>query len=250
MRLTPLLLIKGNSLVKTRGFSDARYVGDVLNTARIFNEKQADELTILDIDASLTGTAPNFSLIEEIVSECFLPISYGGGVRSPEDARRLVDCGVDKVVLNTAFISDPRLLSEVASAIGASSTVASIDVLKTLDYYSVRNAPKNGLAQLLSSAQENGAGELLIQDVSADGLKTGPNMDLARVIVSETDLPVIYGGGISSLDDTKELWKIGVGAVAAGAWFVFNGPHDAVLISYPTRERISKAMAEVESMRD
>ena len=250
MRLTPLLLVKGNALTKTKGFTGGKYVGDVVNTARIFNDKQADELTLLDIEASLTGDSPNFKLIEEVVSECFLPISYGGGVRTSEDARRLVDCGVDKVVLNTALISDPRLLGEVASSIGASSTVASIDVMRSSDQYKVRNAPDSTLSQLLRNAQEYGAGELLIQDVIVDGTKSGPNLELARYILSETDLPVIYGGGVSSLDQTKDLWRIGVGAVAAGAWFVFNGPHDAVLISYPTRQKIDAAMSEVESPQD
>lgn len=245
MRLTPLLLIKGNGLIKTKGFADGKYVGDLVNTARIFNDKEADELTLLDVEASPAGSAPNFKLIEEVVSECFLPISYGGGVRSSEDARRLVDCGVDKVIMNSAFLANPSLLGEVASSIGASSTVASIDVFRAPDEYVVRNTSSGNLSYWVQVAQENGAGELLIQDVLADGTKLGPDLDLARSVLSETDLPIVFGGGVSSLDQTKELWRLGVGAVAAGAWFVFSGPHDAVLISYPTRQKIAIAMSEV-----
>ena len=246
MRLTPVLLIKGNALVKTKQFADDKYVGDVVNTARLFNDKEADELTLLDIEASISGASPNFRLIEEIVSECFLPIAYGGGVRSSEDAKKLVDCGVDKVIVNSTFLSDPLILQEIANSIGSSSTVASLDVLVTGDKFEIRSAPGKDFSDLVRSAEENGAGELLVQDVFADGTKSGPNLGLAREVLSVTDLPVMFGGGVSSLDQAKQLWGMGIGAVAAGAWFVFKGPHDAILVTYPSRKKITEAISAVE----
>jgi cyclase len=246
MRLTPVLLIKGSGLVKTKKFSDSKYVGDLVNTARLFNDKEADELTLLDVEASVKGTPPNFGLIEEVVSECFLPISYGGGVSSPKDAKRLVDCGVDKVVVNSFFLSNPSVLREISDAIGSSSTVASLDVIATDGKFAVRNAPGKDFSDVVKSAVDYGAGELLIQDVLADGTKSGPNLGLARQVLSITDLPVMFGGGVSSLDQAKQLWGMGIGAVAAGAWFVFNGPHDAILVTYPSRKKIDEAISAVE----
>lgn len=248
-RLIPILLIRNNGLMKSRNFEDWTYVGDVINTCKIFNDKDVDEIVVLDTQASERGSGPNLNLAEQIAAECFLPISFGGGVKSEQDARALVERGIDKVVINSAFLSEPNLIRRIAGEIGSSSTVVSIDVNCSGPEPVVRNPYKkpsfsSSLEGIIREAEAQGAGEIVIQGVSEDGSKTGPNLALAQTGLSLTDLPIVYAGGVSSLAQAATLWKLGVDGVAAGSWFVFSGPLNAVLVTYPSRKRILEAVEQ------
>jgi len=249
-RLIPILLIRDNGLMKSRNFNDWTYVGDVVNTAKIFNDKDVDELLLIDTQASMHGRGPNFELIEQIASECYLPIAYGGGVRSNQDAQALVKCGVDKVVINSLFLRDSRFVSDIAHEIGSSSTVVSLDAIENHSGYSVSN-PATGeldsrtLENLVLEAESKGAGEILIQSVDRDGTKSGPDLGLAQLISKTTNLPIIYGGGVASLGHAGDIWGMDVDGVAAGSWFVFSGSLNAVLVTYPPRHKIIETIGSL-----
>jgi cyclase len=249
-RLIPILLIREGGLMKSSNFQSWTYVGDIINTAKIFNDKDVDELIILDTQASSKGSGPNLDLIEQVVSECFLPISYGGGVRSLADARELVRRGVDKVVLNSEFLKRPSIVKEISEEIGTSSTVVSIDAQlnkgKYLPYSHLEiDLANRPLDELMVRAELEGAGEIVIQSVDQDGTKSGPDIELARFVLETTDLPLVYAGGVASLEHASMVWNTGIDAVAAGSWFVFNGAHDAVLVTYPRRSKIRSAIDEI-----
>ena len=249
-RLIPILLIRNNGLMKSRNFDDWTYVGDVINTCKIFNDKDVDEIVVLDTQASERGSGPNLNLAEQIAAECFLPISFGGGVKSEQDARALVERGVDKVVINSSFLTDPNLIKRISSEIGSSSTVVSIDVNWTESEPQVRNQCNeqpfsSSLERIIDEAEIQGAGEIVVQGVREDGSKNGPNLELAQKVLSMTDLPIVYAGGVSSLNQAAKLWQLGVDGVAAGSWFVFSGPLNAVLVTYPSRKRISQAVEQI-----
>lgn len=228
--------------MKSKRFADWKYVGDPLNTAKIFNDKDTDELIILDVDATQQQREPNYELLRELAAECFLPICYGGGVVSAEVAQKVVNCGIDKVALNSALYTSPQVLRQVSEVVGSSSTVASIDAVRIGADYIIRNHPGIDFWTLLSQLKELGAGEVLVQSVQLDGTREGADLELASRVLKTTDLPVVYGGGVSSLSDSLALWRLGIDGVAAGAWFVYSGKHEAVLVTYPLRESIEKAL--------
>lgn len=232
-RLIPVLTLRDGALMKSRKFRDWRYIGDVLNAVKIFNEMQVDEIVILDTQASNENRTPNFDLIEKIASECSLPIAYGGGLITVDDAERVIQCGVDKVIINSAFQRNPRIITDIASRIGSSSTVVSLDAKFLMDSYMVGRNSLQDLDAAVIRANNVGAGELLVQSVERDGTQSSPDLNLARSVVLNSAIPVVYAGGVSSLYHVNELWDTGVDGVGAGAWFVFNGPLEAVLISYP-----------------
>jgi len=249
-RLIPVLLIRDQGLMKSSKFDNWVYVGDVINTARIFNDKDVDELVIIDTQASRRGEGPDFRVIEEIASECFLPIGYGGGVRSNQDAKNLVKCGVDKVLMNSGFLHEPEIVKRISDEIGSSSTVVSLDVDFVDGDYVVRNpltfqVEDRPISSLIQEAENQGAGELLIQSVNRDGTKSGPDINLCHYLSRLTQLPLIYAGGVASLEDASEVWKTSIDGVAAGAWFVFSGSHSAVLVTYPSRRKINGAVEAV-----
>jgi cyclase len=236
--------------MKSHRFEDWTYVGDVINTAKIFNDKDVDELVVIDTQASARGSGPNLEIIEQIASECYLPTGYGGGVRSTQDALNIVKCGVDKVIINSLFLSNPSSARTISDEIGASSTVVSLDIYKTDEGYAVRNPvtgekDKRSIESLVLDAQSHGAGELLIQSIDRDGTKSGPDLVLASELSKFTDLPLVYAGGVSSLDHASSVWRTDVDGVAAGSWFVFNGPLNAVLITYPSRRKITEAVGSL-----
>lgn len=237
-RLIPVLLVKDGGLMKSRQFSSWTYVGDPINTAKIFNDKDIDELIVLDVDATSQHREPNYELIRQLAAECFLPICYGGGVVTAEIARKVNTCGIDKVSINAAHLKSPQILSQVAELIGSSSTVASLDIDFLEGDYRIRDTPEVPLAHHLSELENSGAGEVVVQAIHKDGTRSGPDVSLASKILEHTNLPVIFGGGVSSLEDAQSLWKLGVDGVAAGAWFVFSGRHEAVLVNYPRRRDI------------
>jgi imidazole glycerol-phosphate synthase subunit HisF len=241
-RVIPCLLLRGHGLVKTRKFDNAVYVGDPINAVRIFSEKEADEIVILDIDASREGRAPNYELIAEIAGEAFMPVAYGGGVRSVEQIRRLIRSGVEKVVINTAATESTSTIRSAVEAFGSQAIVGGVDVKrKIISGYTVTCKSDTigtslNLGEHIASLVEAGVGELFINDVTRDGCMSGYDMELIRN-VAKAPVPVVVCGGAGAIEHMREAVLIGgASAAAAGSIFVFHGKHKAVLINYPTSE--------------
>ncbi|PUA27591.1 MAG: imidazole glycerol phosphate synthase subunit HisF [Cellvibrio sp. 79] len=238
-RVIPALLLQDRGLVKTRKFKDGKYVGDPLNAIRIFNDKEVDELMVLDIVASKRGQEPDYSIIEQFAGECFMPLCYGGGVRTLDQAARIFDLGVEKISIQSAAISNIKLISDIANRFGSQSVVVSIDVkynwLKQPRLYqsSNRKLLKQDWLEFSQSAVNAGAGELVINAVDRDGEMCGYDIELITKITRSVSVPVIALGGAGNLGDLKKAVHAGASAVAAGSMFVYQGPHRAVLITYP-----------------
>lgn len=252
-RVIPCLLFSPSrgGLVKTIKFAKPKYVGDPINAVRIFNEKEVDELMVLDIDATREGRGPDFEAIEELAGECFMPLCYGGGIRTAEDAFTLFGLGVEKVALQTAALLNPSLIREIADRAGEQAVVVSVDVKRGWTgrrrLFSHAGQASNGEWQdAIRTAVQNGAGEILLNAVDRDGTLGGPDLDLIREASAIADVPLIATGGIASLADIKASTDAGASAVAAGAFFVFHGPHRAVLITYPRYEELRGLWSSTE----
>lgn len=253
-RIIPCLLVHQGGLVKTQGFNEPRYVGDPINAVRIFNEKEADELMVLDIDATVNKVAPDFALIAKLAAECRMPLCYGGGVTTAEQAARIVDMGVEKVALSAAAIANPSLLTEMATAVGRQSVVAVLDVRKRTGLFAkgyelcTHNSKKVHKIDPVAFArqlQDAGAGEIVINSVDRDGFMQGYDLELATQFKQALKVPLTFLGGAGSLDHMGELIsKLGVVGVAAGSLFVFKGKYRAVLINYPNPEQKIKLCRE------
>jgi cyclase len=243
-RIIPCLLVHQGGLVKTQAFKDPKYVGDPINAVKIFNEKEADELIVLDIDATVQSREPDFGLIAKLAAECRMPLCYGGGVTTAAQAARIVDMGVEKVAVSAAAIANPSLLTEMAAAVGRQSVVVVLDVRKKTGLFAkgfevcTRNAKvahKQDPIALALELQEAGAGEIVVNSVDRDGLMRGYDLDLAAQFRQALQVPVTFLGGAGSLDDIAQLVsRVGVVGAAAGSLFVFKGKYRAVLINYPT----------------
>ncbi len=243
-RVIPALLLREGGLVKTQKFADATYIGDPINAVRIFNEKEVDELVLLDIDASRQGREPDYNLIKDVVSEAFMPIGYGGGVTTVEQAQRLVSLGVEKVVINSASLGGYDLIEGVAERLGASSTVLSVDVKKDfLGRHRVFNAAtgktlKLDLVSHLSNAVKAGAGEIFLNSVDHDGMGQGLDLVLISKAAEAVNVPIVACGGAATLQHLRGAVNAGASAVAAGSMFVFMGRHRAVMINYPSPDEL------------
>lgn len=244
-RVIPSLLLRGRGLYKTVRFKDPKYVGDPVNAVKIFNEKEVDELIVLDISATTEKKEPNFTLIEEIASECFMPLSYGGGVTTVDQMRRLYRLGVEKIALNTAAFTDRHLVEAGCKTFGSSSVIASIDTKSAL--FGKREVWINGgrvntkedPVRYAEQLARLGVGEILVNSIDRDGTMSGYDIDLLRTLSAAVDVPIIACGGAGSLEHMQEaVAKAGVPAVAAGSMFVFHGRHRAVLINYPARAEL------------
>ena len=239
-RVIPCLLLKGAGLVKTIRFKDPKYVGDPINAVKIFNEKEVDELIFLDITATREQREPPFAMIEQIASECFMPVAYGGGVTSVEQAAHIIALGIEKIVINAAALRTPDLVRRLSDRIGASSTVVGIDVKKDLfGRYRVYDHARqktidSGPAEQATRMAAAGAGEIFLNDVMRDGTGAGFDLDLVRDVTSAVDVPVIVCGGAGALEDLRLATTAGASAVAAGSLFVYMGKHRAVMINYPS----------------
>ncbi|WP_214510790.1 AglZ/HisF2 family acetamidino modification protein [Pseudomonas brassicacearum] len=239
-RVIPCLLLKDRGLVKTVKFKSPKYVGDPINAIRIFNEKEVDELVLLDIEASALGREPDYELLAEVAGECFMPICYGGGIRTLEHAQRVFALGVEKIALNTAALKDVELLRKIADQFGSQSVVCSIDCKKSLlGRYSVYSQSgtkdtKISPVEWAKRVEDAGAGEIFLNSIDRDGTMQGFDIPLIKSVVAGVHIPVVACGGAGSIADLNEPFeKAGVSAVAAGSFFVFHGKHKAVLISYP-----------------
>lgn len=238
-RVIPCLLLRNGGLVKTVGFKDPKYVGDPINAVRIFNEKEVDELVFLDIGATPAGKGPNFELLENIVSEAFMPFGYGGGVTTVAQIKQLYGMGIEKVVLNTAAETTPGLVTEAASIAGSSSVVVSVDVRRNWrGKYTVhtkggqRDTGRDPVEYAAKMAQA-GAGEILLNSIDRDGTLSGYDLELIAMVAKAVDVPVVAVGGAGELRHFREAVDHGASAVGAGSLFVFHGRHRAVLITYP-----------------
>lgn len=240
-RIIPCLLMGTSGLVKTRKFDKPKYLGDAVNTVRIFNDKQADEIILLDIIAGKERKPIRFNLVEEIVNQAFMPMCYGGGITTLDEIRRLLRLGVEKVALCTSALENPKLLTEAAAAFGNQAVVGVVEVSKK-GLFGGQEASKNGgtkksgLSPVEAAKRmvEAGAGEIMINHAERDGEMEGYDLDLVKSICAAVNVPVIACGGCGSLDHINTLFaQTAVSAAAAGSLFVFHGPHRAVLITYP-----------------
>lgn len=240
-RIIPCLLVSDGGLVKTLGFQDGKYVGDPINAVRIFNEKEVDELMVLDIDATVQGREPNYSMIRNLAAECRMPLSYGGGITSASQASQIIQLGVEKVAISTAAVDRPALVSEMANRIGAQSVAVVIDVKKRSfphTGYGVltrrgRSATDLDPVEFARDMERLGAGEIVINSMDRDGRQCGYDLDLASRVRAAIDGPMTVVGGAGSVADLAALIdRVGVVGAAAGSLFVFKGPYKAVLLSY------------------
>ncbi|MCR9155257.1 MAG: AglZ/HisF2 family acetamidino modification protein [Bacteroidetes bacterium] len=245
-RVIPVLLLSEGGLVKTEKFKKPTYVGDPINAIRIFNDKEVDELVFLDIDASKENRGPDFKLLKQIASECFMPLGYGGGITSLDEVKRIFSIGIEKVILNSIVFDKPQLVDETAAEAGNQSVVVSIDYKKALfgktKVYShaKRKTPNQSVVQFAKEMEERGAGEIILNCVDQDGLMNGYDLDMLAAISEELTVPVVACGGAGNINHLSEAVKKGkASAVAAGSMFVFHGPHKAVLINYPSQEKLS-----------
>lgn len=250
-RVIPALLLSGRGLVKTVTFDHPRYVGDPINAARIFNSKGADELLLLDIRATLEQRGPPVGLIRQISDETFMPLAVGGGIRSVDDVRALLNAGAEKVVINTRAIENPGLIRDVADQFGSQSVIGSIDARRGRDggyrvftHHGSRRR-KEDPVEVAGELEAMGVGEIMITSIDRDGTMEGFDLRLVRSVADAVSVPVIASGGAGSLDDLrKAIQEANASAVAAGSLFVYHGARRAVLISYPSRTEIESLLGE------
>lgn len=247
-RVIPCLLLKSGGLVKTYKFKNPKYVGDPINAIKIFNDKEVDELMVLDITASKENRDPNYELLEQFAGECFMPLCYGGGIRTADQAKRLFELGVEKVCLQTAALNNFSLIEEIANKCGSQSVLISIDIKKNwfgnYELYSHYKGKtlKVDWKQFIRDAVSAGAGEVVLNSVDRDGTMTGMEINLIKEASSFLKVPLVALGGVSSLNDIREAIESGASAVSAGAYFVFQGPHRAVLITYPQYNELEQLL--------
>jgi cyclase len=252
-RIIPCLLVHNGGLVKTVRFASPKYVGDPINAVKIFNEKESDELIVLDIDATVKGAAPNLKVISHLAAECRMPLCYGGGIRTVEQAKHITGLGVEKVAISAAAIDDPSLLTRIADEIGRQSVVVVLDVKRSKgrDEYEVwtHNATRNTGQTVLELATElggAGAGEIVVNNIDLDGTMEGYDLELASRVRGAVGVPITILGGAGSLAHVTQLiQRCGVLGAAAGSLFVFKGPYRAVLINYPNATQKAELLAGV-----
>lgn len=250
-RIIPCLLIHEGGLVKTVGFKNPKYVGDPINAVKIFNEKESDELMVLDIDATALNREPDYQTIAHLAAECRMPLAYGGGVRSAEQAKRIIALGVEKVSLSAAAIERPALISEIAESLGSQSVVFVMDVRrKLLGGYEVythngKRATGRSPLDLAREAQAHGAGEIVLNSIDRDGEMQGYDLALAAKVREAVHVPLTILGGAGSLQHISALIsQCGTVGAAAGSLFVFKGTYRAVLINYPQQAQREQLIRE------
>lgn len=252
-RIIPVLLVHKGGLTKTVKFGPGKYVGDPLNAVRIFNEKEVDEIVVLDIDATVHNREPDYNLIRNLAAECRMPLCYGGGVKTAKQVRRIVELGVEKVAISSAAAENKDLIAETAEQVGRQSVVVVMDIRKKgffgsrYEIFTHNGTKGTGLnpVNFAQTAEKLGAGEIVINSIDRDGEMKGYDLDLARQIREVTKLPMTVMGGASSLDDIGALiHTFGIVGSAAGSLFVFRGKYRAVLINYPSRPEKESVLRE------
>lgn len=249
-RVIPCLLVQNRGLVKTRAFKNGVYVGDPINAIRIFNDKEVDELVLLDIGSTREGREPDFDMVAEIASECFMPLAYGGGVSRIEHFHQLLRLGVEKVIVNTELFTQKSLIVEAVATFGSQAVIASIDVKRKLFGHRevlIQSGTKStgfNPLEYAVRAEELGVGEILLTSIDHEGSMGGYDLPLIKQISEAVSIPVIASGGAGSIDHFRQAVEAGASAVSAGSMFVFYGKHKAVLISYPDYTALENALTE------
>lgn len=240
-RIIPCLLVHEKGLVKSVQFKNHKYVGDPINAVRIFNEKEADELMLIDIDATINKVEPNYKMIQNIASECRMPLCYGGGIKNIQQAQKIFSLGVEKIALSSILVENPNIISDLASKVGSQSVVAILDVKKKLfggyEIYTHNGKNSTGINPIdfVQKIENLGAGEIVINSIDQDGTMNGYDLKLVEQIRKSTSLPLTILGGAGSLNHIGNLIQIyGIIGAAAGSLFVFKGVYKAVLINYPS----------------
>lgn len=242
-RIIPFLLVKNGGLVKTMNFANPKYVGDPINAVKIFNEKEVDEIMVVDIDASVFQREPDYQLIRNLATECRMPLCYGGGVKTVEQVEEIISLGVEKVAISSGAVANPELIARAAAVVGSQSIVVVMDVrkLRSSETYAllIHNGTKvTGLnpIEFAKTAERLGAGELVINSIDRDGIMKGYDLQLVKRVREVANLPITVLGGAGSLRDIAALVELfGTIGAAAGSLFVFKGSFRAVLINYPSR---------------
>jgi cyclase len=240
-RIIPCLLVQNKGLVKSVQFKNHKYVGDPINAVRIFNEKEADELMLIDIDTTINNVEPNYKMIQNIASECRMPLCYGGGIKNVQQAQKIFSLGVEKIALSSILVENPNIISDLASKVGSQSVVAILDVKKKLfggyEIYTHNGKNSTGINPIdfVQKIENLGAGEIVINSIDQDGTMNGYDLKLVEQIRKSTSLPLTILGGAGSLNHIGNLIQnYGIIGAAAGSLFVFKGVYKAVLINYPS----------------
>jgi imidazole glycerol-phosphate synthase subunit HisF len=249
VRLIPILTIDGQKLVKTVKFKNPNYLGDPINAIKIFNEKEVDEIAVLDITASTQNKSPNFKLIEEMAGECFMPLAYGGGIKSIEDIKTLFSLGVEKIILNTTLQHNPEIITQAAGLYGSQSIVVSLDIKKSVfgNYKTCFcNGKKNGddIPEKFAKKMESlGAGEILLNNIDKEGTFSGLDYKLINSLSKVLKIPLIACGGTNSISDILEGIKSGASAIASGSFFAYkNNDTQSILINYPSQKDLTEQL--------
>jgi cyclase len=249
-RIIPVLTIDERRLVKTVRFRDPRYLGDPLNAVRLFNEKEVDEIVILDIGATRHDRAPDFAFIEDLASECFMPMAYGGGITTFDHVARTLALGVEKVVMNTVAVENPSVITAAADAYGSQAVVGSIDVRRRWSRKPVAvthggtRSTKRHPVELAQAMVRAGAGELLLTAIGRDGRMEGYDLELIKEVTAAVSVPVIACGGAGALEDLRlAVHEGGASAASAGSLFVYQGKHKAVLVNFPSQDVRDKLLS-------
>ncbi len=245
-RIIPLLMLSEGILYKSVSFDKYRYIGDPLNAVRIFNDKGADEIIIIDVNVSKKNTRPNFDLIGVLATECFMPMCYGGGIRTLDDAKRIFDSGVEKISLNSTFLTNPNIATKISSEFGAQALIAAIDIIKipsgsyqVYDYLAKKPLNIDPI-QYAKNCIQQGAGEILITSVDREGTRTGYDLNYLKELCDNIEVPSIICGGANSVDDLIQAsQKTNALGIAASTMFVLYGKLNSVLITYPDVEKLS-----------
>jgi len=256
IRIIPVLLLSGRGVVKTEKFAAPSYIGDPLNIVRIFNEKEIDELVVLDINATKSGYSPQLQILREIASECFMPLCYGGGITDLDQIDALFSLGIEKVALTSAALRQPQLIESAARKFGSQAIVVNIDARKDfLGRYRVygegaTNRTSHEPCAFAKEMEAAGAGEIIISSVDRDGTMSGYDLKLIESVSSAVRIPTVALGGAGSVADLARAVDLaGASAVAAGSLFIFHGPHRAVLINVPSYERFNEALEDYSLQR-
>lgn len=242
-RIIPCLLVKNSGLVKTVNFANSKYVGDPVNAVKIFNEKEVDELIVLDIDATVQNREPDYGLIRNLAAECRMPLCYGGGVKTVEQVDKIISLGVEKVAISSAAVAEAEIVSRISAVVGSQSVVIVIDVKKSrlpggYEIWTANGTKPTGKSpsDFARNMEQVGAGEIVVNSIDCDGVMKGYDMELVRTMRESVSLPITVLGGAGSLKDIGGLIKeFGIVGAAAGSLFVFKGIYRAVLINYPSR---------------
>ena len=241
-RIIPSLLLHNKGLVKTVNFTSPKYVGDPINAVRIFNEKEVDELAFFDIDATVLNQEPDYILIEKLANQSRMPLCYGGGVKTVEQAQKIFGLGIEKIALSSAVVQNPQLVNQIANRVGSQSVIVVLDIKKKLlggyEIYTHNGKKATGINPInfAKELEDLGAGEIIINSIDQDGVMKGYDLNLIDKIAETISIPMTVLGGAGSIDDIeKVIEKHGVIGLAAGSLFVFKGTYKAVLINYPTQ---------------